>query len=127
MFRTRLKSFRELSPRTHRMMPSTTTFRFALTAAHRMIDRIHRHAADMRPPSLPAGASRLAARNIHVIDVADLSDGREATVVDSANLAGRQFYQRVTGFAITQRCLLPGAPRKLSAASGCDLNVVNVR
>src|SRR5205085_8763830 len=108
VFRARLKSFRELSPRTHRVVPSTAALRFTLATAHRVIDRIHRHAADMRPPSLPAGASRLAARNIHVIDVADLADRREATVVDPANLAGRQFHQRVTGFAVTQGRLLPG-------------------
>src|SRR5205085_11560181 len=127
MFRAGLESFRELSPRAHRMMPSAAALRFALAAAHRMIDRVHDHAADMRTASLPAGASGLATRDIHVIDVADLADRGEAAVVDSANLAGRQFNQRVTGLAVTQRRLLPGAPRNLSAASRCDLNVVNVR
>src|ERR1700716_2684760 len=43
VFRARLESFRELAPRTHRVMPPATALRFALAATHRVIDRVHRH------------------------------------------------------------------------------------
>src|SRR5436190_19573362 len=99
VFRAGLESFRELSPRADRMMPAAAALRFALAAAHRVIDRVHDHAAHMRPPSLPARPPGLAAGDVHVIDVSDLADRREATVVNAANLAGRKFDERVTGFA----------------------------
>src|ERR1700726_2796818 len=57
VFAARLESFRELPPRAHRMMPAAAAFRFALAAAHRMIDRIHGHATHMRPPPAPTRAS----------------------------------------------------------------------
>src|SRR6267143_2387911 len=54
VFRPRFKSFCQLSPRAHRMMPSSAAFGLPLATAHWMIDRIHRHATHMRPPPLPA-------------------------------------------------------------------------
>ena len=108
-------------------MATTAALGFTLAATHRVIDRVHDHAAHVRTPALPAGASGLAARHVHVIDVADLADRREAGLVDPANFAGRQFHQRVTGFAVAQRRLLPGAARNLAAAARGDLNVMNVR
>ena len=48
-----------------------------------MIDRIHDHAAHMRASSLPARASSFAAGNVHVIDIADLADGRVAVLRES--------------------------------------------
>src|SRR2546430_13542728 len=48
VFRAGLEAFRELTPRTHRMMAPAAAFRFALAAAHRVIDRVHDHAAHMR-------------------------------------------------------------------------------
>ena len=65
-----------------------------------MIDRIHRHAAHMRSATLPARASGFAARNVHVIDVADLTDRRVRVFVNAANFAGRKFDQRVTTLAV---------------------------
>src|SRR6266446_5536967 len=41
VFRSRLKSFCQLSPRAHRMMPAAAAFGFTLATAHWMIDRIH--------------------------------------------------------------------------------------
>src|ERR1700686_825288 len=57
VFRARLESFRQLAPRTHRVMPPAATLRLTLAAAHRVIDRVHRHAAHMRTPALPARAT----------------------------------------------------------------------
>ena len=81
----------------------------------------------VRAMPLPACAAGFAARHVHVIDVADLADRREAGVMNAANFAGRQFHQRVTGFAVAQRRLLSRAPRNLSATARRDLDVVNVR
>src|SRR2546430_12474757 len=50
----------------------------ALTAAERMVHRVHRHAAHVRPLAQPSAAPRLADRDVLVIDIADLADGRHA-------------------------------------------------
>jgi len=82
VFRAGLESFRELAPRAHRVMASATALRFTLAAAHRVVDRIHHHAADMRSAPLPARPTGLAARDVHVIDVANLTDRRETGLVN---------------------------------------------
>src|ERR1700694_4419089 len=106
-------------------MASATALRFTLAATHRMIDRVHDHAADVRPPALPTGATSFATRHVHVIDVADLTDRRETRFMDPANFARRKFHQRITGFAVAKRGLLSGAAGDLTAAAWSDLDVVN--
>src|SRR5438093_724120 len=114
VFRPRFKSFRQLSPRTHRMMPSPAAFGFSLATAHRMIDRIHRHAPHMWAPPLPPRPACFAARHVHVIDVADLANCRVTGLVDAPDFARRHFYQTVTTFAVVQGRLLAGAARDLA-------------
>src|SRR5712691_2406643 len=99
------------------MMPSTAALGFTLTSAHRMIDRIHRHAAHVWPPALPARATRFPARNVHVIDVADLPDRRVTGLVNAANFPRRQPHQRIASLAVAQRRLLAGAAHQLAAAT----------
>ena len=70
-------------------------------------------------------AAGLAARHVHVVDIADLADRREAGLVDLANFAGGKLDQRVTGFAVAQGGLLAGAARDLTAAARDDLDVMN--
>src|ERR1700676_3478335 len=110
VFAARLESFRELPPRTHRM-----------------IDRIHGHAAHMRTPPTPTRASGFSARHIHMIDISNLTDRCVSVFVNAANFAGRHFYKRVTAFEVVQSGLLTGAARNLSAAAGRQLDVVNAR
>src|ERR671913_2433164 len=50
----------------------------ALAPAVRVIHRVHRHAADVRPDAVPARAPGLAVGDVLVLDVADLPDGRHA-------------------------------------------------
>ena len=126
MLRARLKTFRQLSPWADRMMATAATFRFPLTTTHRMIDGIHHHTSDMRPAALPASASRLAARDIHVIDVTDLPNRGVSLLMNPANLAGGQLDQGIAGFAVIQSSLLAGAARNLAASTGVQLNVVNI-
>src|SRR5438128_962201 len=106
-------------------MPSAAAFRFALTASHRVIDWIHRHAPHRWANALPPAASRFAACNIHVIYVADLADCRISAFIDFANLARWHFHQRVSGFAVIQNDLLTCAASDLTATTGCELDVVN--
>src|SRR2546430_5974383 len=82
-----------------------------------MIDGVHHHAADMRSPASPARTSCFAARHIHVIDVTDLPNRREAVLVNSANFAGRHFDERITGLERSERRLLPSTTRNLAATA----------
>src|SRR5207248_9139385 len=107
-------------------MTATAAFRFTLTATHRVIDRVHHHAAHVRPASLPTRPTSFSAGDVHVIDISDLSDRGETILVNATDFAGRHFYQRVTAFQVVQSRLLTGAARNLSAPTGTQLNVVNV-
>src|SRR5437763_7350887 len=91
-----------------------------------MIDRVHHHAAHMRPPSSPASTSRFTARYVHVIDISYLSNCREAVFVNAPNFARRHFHQRVTALYVCQSRLLPRASRNLSTAARTQLDVMNV-
>src|SRR5581483_8972045 len=51
---------------------------------------VHRRAADGRALALPAAAAGLAARDVLMVDVADLADGRAARERHAAHLAGRR-------------------------------------
>src|ERR1700726_4260791 len=60
--------------------------RLALAAAVRVVDRVHRRAAHRRPLAEPAAAAGLAAGDVAVVDVADLTDRRAAGEQDAAHL-----------------------------------------
>src|SRR6516164_9759342 len=74
------------------------TGRLALTAAERVIHRVHRHATHVRPDAEPAAAAGLADRDILMIEIADLPHRRVTLDVDLANLSGRQLDRRVLAF-----------------------------
>src|SRR4029453_3765957 len=96
------------------MMATAPSFRFPLATSHRVIDGVHHHAADMRSSAAPASTSCFAARNVHMIDVANLANSREAVLMKPANFARRHFHQRVSGFQCSKRRLLPGTARDLA-------------
>src|SRR6516225_293485 len=77
-----LHALGRLAPRRHRMPAA------AGAPAERMVDRIHRLAAHMAAPALPAGAAGLADRHVHVVRIRDRPDSRETTAVNQALLAG---------------------------------------
>src|SRR3954464_3573830 len=66
----RLVSLGRLSPRRYRM---TAARRLAFTSAQRVIDRVPRTAAPVRPFAEPSAAPRFADRDVFVIDIADLA------------------------------------------------------
>src|SRR5712692_11600310 len=70
----------------------------ALSPAQRMIDRVHGNAADVRPPAEPPAATRLANRHVLVVEVAHLSDRREALDVDLPDFSGGHFHRRILAF-----------------------------
>src|SRR5215475_874108 len=67
-------------------MPATGSATFA--AAVRMVDRIHRHTAIVRPPAQPACTAGLADRDVHVVGIRHRPDRRHAAAVNQA-LLGR--------------------------------------
>ena len=60
---------------------------FAIAAAMRMIDRIHRHAAIVRPLTEPAGTPGFSDGDVFVIEIADLANRRHAALRHFANFA----------------------------------------
>src|SRR5262245_3198309 len=97
----------------------------AFTAAQRVIHRIHRDAADVRSPPQPSAAARLADRDVLVIEVADLTDGREALNIDVPNLARRHLHRRQEPFLRDELHSRSSRTRDLSALAGLELDVVD--
>src|SRR5437868_3027233 len=89
---TRALAKRRHAPRCDRM---AAALRLALAAAVRVVDRVHRRAAHGGALALPAAAAGLAARDVLVVDVADLSDGGPARERDAAHLARRKAEHRM--------------------------------
>src|SRR5690606_8266699 len=73
-----------LAPGRHRV---TAAGGLALTAAVRVIDRVHSNTAYFRTFALPAISSRLTERNVFVLGVADLTDSSHTDNRDTANFA----------------------------------------
>src|SRR5215469_17072520 len=69
-----------------------------LTAAVRVIHRIHRHAAHSWPASMPERSPRFAIRHVLVIQISQLSDGRHAVDRELSRLARRQLDQSNLAF-----------------------------
>src|ERR1041385_5329120 len=83
-----LEAARGLAPRSPRM---TAAAGLTLSAAVRMIHRIHRNAAIVRHFAHPALASGLAQAHIFVLDVAHLADGRGTLDQHFPDFTRRQF------------------------------------
>src|SRR5688500_4459355 len=98
----------------------------ALAAAHRMVYRVHHHAAVVRPEAAVARAPGLAPRDVLVLEVAHLADRRVAVDVDPAHLAGRETNLCVAALARHQ--LGAGARRThhLTTLAGLELDVVQL-
>jgi hypothetical protein len=99
----------------------------ALAAAHRVIDRIHDRAADRRAEAAPADATRLADRDVLVVEIADLADRRHARQRDQPHLARGQLERGALAFLREELRLSARAPAQLRAAAGLELDVVHER
>src|SRR5262249_47742276 len=115
---------RRHAPRGDRM---ATALRLALAAAVRVVDRVHRRAADGRALAEPARAAGLAAADVAVVDVADLAHGRAAGEQDAAHLARGEAQRGVTLVLRDELDAGAGGPGHLAALAGLQLDVVDER
>src|SRR5688572_2323210 len=106
-------------------MPAAGGLAFA--AAERVIHRVHRDAAHVRPLAHPARAARLADRHVLVVDVADLAHRGEALDVDEPDLARRHLHRRIRAFLGDELYARSGRPRDLAALALLQLHVVDLR
>src|SRR5690606_26983734 len=88
-----------LAPRRDRM---TATGGPAFTTTMRVVDRVHRDAADGRALAQPAVAAGLAERNVGVIGVGNRPDGCQAFAADDAGLTRAQPELRIALIATDQ-------------------------
>src|SRR5574341_1096371 len=79
-----LHTLGDLSPWRAGMAPAG---RLALAAAHRVVHRIHRHAAHASEAAQPAPATGFPVGDVLVVEIADLSDDRAAVYVELPHLA----------------------------------------
>src|SRR5262245_52982363 len=100
--------------------------RLAFAAAHRMVHRIHRHAAHRRAAPQPAVAPRLADRIVPVPEVADRPGDRAAIHWEAAHLARRQPQLRVVPVRGHQLAIGPRRARDARGAAREQLDVVQV-
>ena len=125
MLRTGLEALGELTPRGHRMVTTATALALALTSTHRVIDRVHDHAADMGANPEPTAATCLAGRDIHVVGITDLADRGVAIFIDAADFAGGEFQKTVSALTVGEGGDRSGAADDLAAATGGEFDVVD--
>src|SRR5690349_17952852 len=110
------------APRRDRM-PAAGGAPFA--AAMRMVDRIHRHTAIVRPPAQPARAPGLADRDVHVVGIRHRPDRRHAAPADQALLARIEPHDDVVAVATHDLRIGAGRARDLAALPELELDVVH--
>src|SRR5215813_7340334 len=92
---TRLVTARRLTPGRHGIAAARS---LSFATSVRMVHRVHRHAAHMRPNSLPAGATRFAERNVFMLDVPDLTYRRATLNRDAPDFPGRHTQLCISAF-----------------------------
>src|SRR5580693_3321612 len=120
----RLVSASRLSPRGHRV---AATGSFAFATAVRVIHRIHRDATIVRPLPQPPRTSGFADGDVFVIEIAHLANRRHATLRNFANLARRQFHQRILAFLGHQLSCAARRTHHLRALARLQFDIVNRR
>src|SRR5271168_1056233 len=108
-----------LAPRRHRMTAATRA------PAERMVDRIHRLAADVTAPALPARAAGLADRDVHVVRVRHRADRRDAAAMDEPLLAGIEPHDHVGAVTTDELRIGTGRARDLAALADLELDIVH--
>src|SRR4051794_20696315 len=99
----------------------------ALAAAVRVVHRVHRGAARLRPDALVAVAPRLADRDVLVLGVADRAHRRAAVGGNHAHLAGGKAKRRALTLLRHELDRGAGGAAHLAAAARLQLDVVNRR
>ena len=75
----------ELAPWSLEVLATTTGFGTTFTTTVRVIDWVHTHTTDGWASAQPATAPSFTTLNVHVLAVADLTNGRIALSVDPAD------------------------------------------
>src|SRR5262249_38783778 len=119
----RLVALGRLAPRRDRVRVALAGL--ALAAAVRVVDRVHRQAADRRPPALPAVAAGLADADDLVLGVAELADRRLALEQDLAHFGRGHADLRVLALFRHQLSERAGAADHLRAVPLLQLDVVD--
>ena len=98
--------------------------RFALSfsTAHRMVDRVLDHTADMRTNAEPASGYYVL-----MLFVSDLTDSRHALEKDQSQFAGGHTHKSVLAFLGHELRRRTGGAHKDAAASGLELHIVDDR
>src|SRR4051794_12894708 len=99
----------------------------ALASAVRVVHRIHRGAARLRPDALVAIAPRLADRDVLMLGVADRADGGAAVGGDHAHLARGEAQRGALALLRDQLDGGAGGAAHLPAAARLKLDVVDRR
>src|SRR5690606_15029214 len=99
----------------------------ALIAAQRMVDRVHRDAADLRPTAAPAHRAGLADRPQLVVAVADLADRRVALLAYHPHFRRRHAQRHVVAFLRDDLRARTRRAHDLTALAGLQLDVVHHR
>ena len=115
MLCTRLLAERRLAPRRYRTRSAYRTLTFA--SAVRVIARVHNNAAYRRLDAHMAFAARFTERYQLVIEVADLTDRRAATLKHHSHFAGRKSERSILTFFCHKLCRRARSARHLTAAS----------
>ena len=102
-------------------------FNASLSAAVRMVDRVHRHAAHRRTPPMPPGSPRFAVRDVLVVEVTDLAYRGHAIQTEFSNFTRRQLDQRNIAFLAEQLRRAARGANDLGTLAGLQLQVVQLR
>src|SRR6266508_6589797 len=105
----------------------TAAGRLSFTAPHRVVHRVHRHAAHVRAEPQPAVSSRFPDRDVLVFEVPHLADRRVALDVDLADFARGQAHLRVSPLLGHELRGRAGGAHELAAAAPLQLDVVDRR
>src|SRR4051794_32244215 len=105
----------------------SAALRLALAAAVRVVDGVHRGAADGGALADPAAAPGLAAGLVGVIGVADLAHGRAADEEHAAHLARGETQHGVVAVLRDELDARAGRTSHLAALARLELDVVDER
>ena len=92
-----------------------------------MVVRVHDNTARLRTASEPAAAACLTDGDVLMLEVADLTDGRTAVHVHTADLAGRHTEECIVAFLCHQLCGRARAADELCALADLQLDGMDDR
>lgn len=116
-----------MTPRGKKVLATTTRLGLALSTTVRVVNRVHAHTADGRANALPACAACFSRNLVHMIAVADGTDGAVAVFVEAAKLTGRHFDEVPATIAGSENSGLSSGAGNFATAAWKELNVVDFR